>query len=504
MNGTTPTASSTLYSGAISVTATETLQAVAISSTTALSGVASAAYTITGTAVAIPVISPGTGTYADTQTVSITDSTSGAKIYYTANGTTPTTASTLYSGTILVKNPQTINAIAVTSTGTSAVATATYTLTCIAPTVSPVAGTYAAGQTVTITKAYADDNVYYTTNGTTPTNSSTLYTAPITISATTTLKFYAQKTGFTASPIVTQTYTIQAATATPVLSLATGTYTTAQTLTITDATAGSTIYYTTNGTTPTTASTVYSGAITVSATETVEAVAISSTTALSSVASASYTISGATTPTVNFGSGFTSTGLNMYGATVTGTTLQLTDGGSSEGRIAWYKTPVNIQKFTTDFTFQQTSATADGFTFTLQNAPAGIWAVGGNASSLGYGGITPSIAVKFDLYNNAGEGSDSTGFYLNGAAPTTPFVDMTNSGVNLHSGDVMHAHLTYDGTTLTLLLTDTVTNASFTTSTAVNIPTQVGANTAYVGFTGGTGGLTAVQNILTWTYTVNQ
>ncbi len=80
---------------------------------------------------------------------------------------------------------------------------------------------------------------------------------------------------------------------------------------------------------------------------------------------------------------------------------------------------------------------------------------------------------------------------------------MTNSGINLHSGDTMHAHITYDGTTLTLIITDTVTNATFTTSTTINIPTTVGANTAYVGFTGGTGGLTAIQNILNWTYTVN-
>jgi hypothetical protein len=60
--------------------------------------------------------------------------------------------------------------------------------------------------------------------------------------------------------------------------------------------------------------------------------------------------------------------------------------------------------------------------------------------------------------------------------------------VNLHSGDVMHAHLTYDGTTLTLTLTDTVTNATFTAAQAINIPATVLANTAFVGFTGGTGG----------------
>ena len=43
-------------------------------------------------------------------------------------------------------------------------------------------------------------------------------------------------------------------------------------------------------------------------------------------------------------------------------------------------------------------------------------------------------------------------------------------------------------TTLTLTLTDSVTKASFTTSTAINIPTTVGSGKAYVGFTAGTGG----------------
>ncbi len=87
--------------------------------------------------------------------------------------------------------------------------------------------------------------------------------------------------------------------------------------------------------------------------------------------------------------------------------------------------------------------------------------------------------------------------------PTIPAVNMTASGVNLHSGDILHAYITYDGTTLTLTLTDTVTNASFTTSTAIDIPTTVGGNTAYVGFTAGTGGLAATQEILNWIYVAN-
>jgi len=88
-------------------------------------------------------------------------------------------------------------------------------------------------------------------------------------------------------------------------------------------------------------------------------------------------------------------------------------------------------------------------------------------------------------------------------APTIPALDLTPSGVNLHSGHVMHAHLAYDGTTLTLTLTDTVTNSTFTASQVINIPATVGANTAFVGFTAGTGGTVSTQDVLSWTYAVN-
>src|SRR5437667_3182446 len=115
--------------------------------------------------------------------------------------------------------------------------------------------------------------------------------------------------------------------------------------------------------------------------------------------------------------------------------------------------------------------------------------------------MSKSVAVKFDLYSNSGEGSDSTGLYAGGASPTTPAIDMTSSGVNLHSGDVFNAHMSYDGTTLTMSITDASNpSQTFSTSWTINIPTTVGGNTALVGFTGGTGGLTAVQEILTWTY----
>lgn len=78
--------------------------------------------------------------------------------------------------------------------------------------------------------------------------------------------------------------------ATPTFSVGAGTYTSAQTVTISDSTTGATIYYTTNGTAPSASSTAYNAPITVSTTETLMAAAIAPGYSLSAVASASYTI----------------------------------------------------------------------------------------------------------------------------------------------------------------------------------------------------------------------
>ena len=110
------------------------------------------------------------------------------------------------------------------------------------------------------------------------------------------------------------------------------------------------------------------------------------------------------------------------------------------------------------------------------------------------------MAVKFDLYNNAGEGPDSTGLYTDGANSNgsrhQPLLDGNQSAQRRH----LQCADNYNGTTLTVVITDTVTNASATQSYTVNIPSIIGGTTGYVGFTGGSGGLTAIQDILNWNY----
>jgi Legume lectin domain/Bacterial Ig-like domain (group 3)/FG-GAP-like repeat len=207
------------------------------------------------------------------------------------------------------------------------------------------------------------------------------------------------------------------------------------------------------------------------------------------------------TGNVDFSGGFAGAGgsVQLNGdTTVNGSDLALTNGGTYQSGSAFYAAPVNVGAFTTDFTFEEQGAVADGFTFTIQNA--GPTAKGGNGAGLGFVTIQHSVAIKFDLYNNVGEGPNSTGVYLDGNLPTVPAVDLTGSGINLHSTDPIHAHVTYDGVNLTMTLTDTLSLANWSHSWVVNIPKTVGRSTAYVGFTGSTGGGTATQTISSWTY----
>ena len=81
------------------------------------------------TQTATPTFSPAGGTYTSAQSVALSDATSGAAIYYTTDGSTPTTTSTRYTAPISVTQTTTINAIAAASgLSNSAVATATYTI----------------------------------------------------------------------------------------------------------------------------------------------------------------------------------------------------------------------------------------------------------------------------------------------------------------------------------------------------------------------------------------
>jgi len=215
-----------------------------------------------------PSFSPVAGSYNNDQfpkSVAITSATSGSTIHYTTDGTTPTGASPSVAngGSVSVAANQTLKAIATKATyDDSAVKSGLYTAvvyTCNTPTFSPVAGSYGDSQfpkTVTITSTFpAGLSIRYTTNGSTPsTTVGTLIasggTASVTAGAT--LKAIAYKTAYNNSAVASGLYSA--------VSIANPTFTPngasllndqTQNVTIATATAGCTIRWTKDGTTPT-------------------------------------------------------------------------------------------------------------------------------------------------------------------------------------------------------------------------------------------------------------
>jgi len=292
---------------------------------------------------ATPAFTPAAGTYSTTQMVTLSDATAGATIYYTTDGTTPGTGSPVYSNSIIVSSTETIEAIAMASGyAGSSIATAAYTITPPAPppTFLPAAGAYTSPQSVTISDFTPGEVIYYTTNGSTPTTGSTLYSGPVSVPASESIQAIATASGYSSSTVATAVYTITPPAAAPVFNPAPGAYTSTQTISISDSTPGEVVYYTTNGTTPTTGSTLYSGPVSVSASETIQAIAIASDCSSSAVTTAAYTI----TPPVNaspvIGSispAFTSAGGTSFTLTVSGT------GFTSGAAVYWGTVALNTQ-----------------------------------------------------------------------------------------------------------------------------------------------------------------
>src|ERR687887_494400 len=324
-------------------------------------------------------LSPPGGTYVGPQTVTLSDGTSGATIYYTTDGSVPTPASTVYTGPIAVTRTTTFKAMAAASgMADSAVATATYTIMqqVAPPTFSPPEGTYVGPQTVTLSDATSGATIYYTTDGSVPTPASTVYTGPIAVTRTTTLKAMAAASGMADSAVATAAYTIMQQVAPPTFSPPEGTYVGPQTVTLSDGTSGATIYYTTDGSVPTPASTVYTGPIAVTRTTTLNAMAAASGMADNAVATAAYrSMQQVAPPTFNPPEG-TYVGpqtVTLSDGTSGATIYYTTDGSVPTPASTVYTGPIAVTRTTTLKAMATASGMADSAvataTYTVRVAP---------------------------------------------------------------------------------------------------------------------------------------
>jgi hypothetical protein len=194
-------------------------------------------------------------------------------------------------------------------------------------------------------------------------------------------------------------------------------------------------------------------------------------------------------------------------------TLRLVSGAEQAGSV-FYADPLAITpntSFQTHFEFQLSGGSgadgADGFTFLLQNNDGGSQTVGNPGGSLGYDDlqrndgrqILNSLAIEFDTYQNDWDADANHIAILQNGDVTTLLATATPT-LNLNSGAPLDAWIDYDNATslLKIFLSDSPTKpATPLLSYEINLLTAVGQQ-AYVGFTGGSGGLFNNEDILSW------
>jgi alpha-tubulin suppressor-like RCC1 family protein len=252
-----------------------------------------------GWKVSTPTLNIASGTYTTNRTVTIAATTAGATIRYTQNGNEPTGSDTsITSGsTVSVSYSQTLKAKAFKSgMPDSNTAAAIYEMQVATIAYSPTSGTYTSAQSVTMTSGTPSTTIRYTTDGSTPTESSTAYTAAVSVGTSTTLKAVGFKTDWSNSGVTTGTYTMNFGTASaPTADQATGNYTNSVTVTL-SAQSGATIRYTVDGSTPTSGSSIYTAPLAFDVTTTLKAKAYHPDYVTSAETSRTYTLS-ASAPT---------------------------------------------------------------------------------------------------------------------------------------------------------------------------------------------------------------
>ena len=198
-------------------------------------------------------------------TVTINTVTEDATIYYTTDGTDPTTASTAYTDGITVTQNTTIKAIAVRTNWFNS-AIATYQVNDFKVANVEFA---AAGNQITLTCATADAAIFYHLSTETDVTAFHSYTAPLNMTSDCTIEAYATRTGYTTSDTTKYEFHADGVTvATPHFAR------NGNKVGISTTTEQATIYYTMDGTTPTDASTVYSDSITVTRNCVISAIAM--------------------------------------------------------------------------------------------------------------------------------------------------------------------------------------------------------------------------------------
>ncbi|MCP4353880.1 MAG: hypothetical protein GY795_51185, partial [Desulfobacterales bacterium] len=327
--------------------------------------------------VANPSFNPESRTYDEPLYVSIECSTKDADVYYSINNE-PTV---LYSDPIWVTENMAITAEGYKQNWeNSDITVGEYKVTgkVATPDFSLDSGTYPGAKIVILSCSKPSDaTIHYTTNGAEPTELSTRYVSPISVSSSVIIMAKAFKAGWTESDRAVRAYTITGTVATPVFSPGPDAYPTAQSIELSCITPDAAIHYITDSSEPVTEeSPVYDGPITVSSSTTIRAKAFKTDWLASETATGAYTITGTVAKPVFFpdsGSYPTAQSIELSCAT-SGAVIRYTEDGSeptensklySETIQVSSSTTIRAKAFKTDWLASDTATGAYTITGTV-------------------------------------------------------------------------------------------------------------------------------------------
>lgn len=251
--------------------------------------------------------------------------------------------------------------------------------------------------------------------------------------------------------------------------------------------------------------------------------------ALGAAALAPVTANATTITYPNFSS---TAGLTLVGSAATattgdGTVLRVTPASGSQAGAAYSTSPITLgsgDTFSTQFQFRFTQPggwdPADGITFVLAASPTGL---GAGGVGMGYQGVNNSVAIEFDTFNNAGYGlgnndgnsSNHVSIDTDGALTNTGVTNVYGNGSCnfgaqtlytaagcMSNGDLWTANISYDGSLLNVSLRDPSEGSTFNafSNYSIDIGSYLGTNSAYVGFTAGTGAGWENHDIVNWEF----
>lgn len=332
--------------------------------------------------VSSPAISPNGGTHAGSVLVSLSSATAGATIRYSTNGADVSASSSVYTAAFGLSASATVKARAfkagmADSTQTAASFVVNQQPQVSSPAISPNGGTHSGAVSVNLGSATAGATIRYSTNGADITTSSPVYSAPFSLSANATVKARAFKAGMTDSAQTTATFVVNplAQVSSPQMSPNGGTYSGTVSVSLSSATAGATIRYSTDGADISASSPVYSASFTLSASTTVKARAFKSGMADSAQATVSFVVNpiprvGNPVISPNGGTHSGSVLVNLSSATAGATIRYSTNGADISASSSVYSAPfrlsasstVKARAFKTDM--RDSAQTAANFSFT--------------------------------------------------------------------------------------------------------------------------------------------